>query len=458
MTTDLNRVVGYDDSTPDERLQRDEELAVEFTSPPQRAIRTSVSKQPLKKGWLFASVVMMGFSGLFAVYYLLTNRQAYATKPVPTEVEAAEIEQLYLQSETAGSESDNKTRMALGEQANDLVSFQELEEPAPEPEVEAPLPPVPVQPVAQVTPRPTPTPDPLQVWNQLQSVGSFGQVQVATSGSVSATIASSNQLSSTASASSRLSSLVASNRTAAADIPQSPAIDLRLERDFLNGGRSARAIAAGTTSEGTIEIPAIWSPYDEANGSTELFVIQLSSPLVDTAGVPVVPSGSELSVRIDRVEPTGYVRMSGVAIAKEVGGQKQQFPLPAGSVSVRGEGGDALLARNDPRLDPGGDIASMDAGLFALGGLGKVGELLNRADSVQTNSFSGFGGSSFSSSVDNGNTNIVGGILEGGANAILPSIQQRNQRAIQEAMQREQLWVVEAGTAVTVVVNREIQL
>ena len=448
-TERFNAVVGFDASDP-ARAALQEDVTVDVATDPGRSVRTSISRQPHKKGWLLGGVVVAGFATMFWLYSVVTDRMSVSSQPDEPEAEEAEIEQVLVQPDAVAVVDGSKTRMALGDQANDLETFQARQQPPEE------LPSAPVA-AAPPSPQPTASPDPLQVWNQMQSVGSFGQVQVAST-STSAPSNSPSSQSHSPDSSSRLASLVASRQAPASEVPQTPAIDLQLERDFFNGGSNGRTVAAGTMTEGTIQSPAIWSPYDESNGRPELFVIRLSAPLLDTSGAPVASAGSELSVRIERVEPTGYVRMSGVAIAREVAGTTEQIPLPEGSVSVRGEGGEALLARGDARLDPGGDIAAMDAGLFAIGGLGKVGELLNRADSVQTNSFSGFGGSSFSSSVDNGDTNIVGGILEGGANAILPGVQQRNQRAINEALDREQIWVVEAGTAVTVVVNQELRL
>ncbi|MGK7908449.1 MAG: hypothetical protein AB4040_14670 [Synechococcus sp.] len=298
----------------------------------------------------------------------------------------------------------------------------------------------------------------MQVLQQVTAMGSYGQIseppfltastQAAIAGDLTAT-----SLSPTTESQHWLKAQVTSDPNA---LPESDLqIDLGLERAYFQGTR-ARAIASGTMAEGQIAAPVVWSP-SSSEGSAERFVIRLDSPLHDTRGMPAVPTGSEVVVQVDGIDPNGYVRMSGVALVLNVD-SRQEIPLPAGVLSVRGEGGQPLLAQGDPRLDAGPDIASQEAGLFALGALGEVGRLLNRPSSVTSSStVSGFGGSTFSQ-VTNDSTNILGGVLAGGADAVIPGMQQRTQRSIDEAMDRERLWVVQAGQPVTVAVNREIRL
>ena len=287
----FNSVVGFDTSDP-ARAALQADVAVDVATAPDRSVRTSISRQPYKKGWLLGAFVVVSFAGMFWLYYFVTNRMSISSTPEAVEPEDSEIEQLVVQPESAAVVDGSKTRMALGEQANDLDSFQVR---ALEPEDVPPVPVAANPPPAQ--PQPTSTPDPLQVWNQLQSVGSFGEVQVAAnSTSVAANPPSRQHQSPDSNA--RLASLVASRETSSSEVAQTPAIDMRLEREFFNGGPTGRTVAAGTMAAGTIQSPAIWSPYDESSESTELFVIQLSGPLLDTSGYPIVPTGSELSVRI----------------------------------------------------------------------------------------------------------------------------------------------------------------
>lgn len=78
-------------------------------------------------------------------------------------------------------------------------------------------------------------------------------------------------------------------------------------------------------------------------------MVRLTSPLRDASNLPAIPTGSEVVVRVDGVMPNGYVRMSGVAFVTHLGGRRQEIPLAAGIVTIRGESGDALLAEGDRR-------------------------------------------------------------------------------------------------------------
>jgi Bacterial conjugation TrbI-like protein len=105
----------------------------------------------------------------------------------------------------------------------------------------------------------------------------------------------------------------------------------------------------------------------------------------------------------------------------------------------------------------GGEIASRDAETFAVGSLAKVGKVLNQPKEEQTSSNSGFGGTSSFSSIRKNRSNILGAVLEGGFEPLTQQILQRNQQALQEIQQRENVWYVKAGTDVQVFVNQTFQ-
>ena len=131
-----------------------------------------------------------------------------------------------------------------------------------------------------------------------------------------------------------------------------------------------------------------------------------------------------LVVLVDRVSENGLVQLSATQAIWEEQGFQRELVLPSQTLLVRGNDGDPLIAENYG--DIGGDIAAMDMGQFALGAIRRVGELYTRSDSrVQT----GDGTTVITES--NPEPNILAGALEGGSDAILDAISERNQQAIE---------------------------
>ncbi|MEM9315134.1 MAG: hypothetical protein AAGA95_10950 [Pseudomonadota bacterium] len=476
---DFNRMLGYDDRSPQQQvLEEDDDLLLELENL-YRPQRRTLADNPVAKATALAAIVLAVGGFAFFSYKLMTG--GFAPEPTASEVEEQDtaIARQMPQAEPTAIADDLKTRMALGEQANDLSEFERRQQSTPEPEPSpppepTPAPPPPAIPSASVPPppappEPEPSPDPLQLWAQINEIGSYSGASepafpVAASASAIADPLAEirsrpdplaliqdrpNALAVSVSSDPQRSPLAQSE-----GIESPPQVDLRLEREVLQGG-NARSIPAGTTATGVIASPIIWSP--EVESAAERFVVTLSSPLRDVENLPAIPSGSELVVQVDGVLPNGYVRMSGVAVIANLGDRRQEIPLDAEAISVRGAGGESLLAKSDPRLDPGGDIAAQEAGLFVLGALGEVGELLNRPDSSSTSSTSALGGSSVISTIENGEADLLGGVLKGGTDAVIPSMQDRAQRSVEEAQSRSPLWTLSAGQPVQIIVNREIR-
>ena len=103
--------------------------------------------------------------------------------------------------------------------------------------------------------------------------------------------------------------------------------------------------------------------------------------------------------------------------------------------------------------DPGDEIAAMDVGQFALGAVRRTAELYTRSDSrVETRN------NTTIVTEDNPDPNILAGVLEGGTDAILDSITERNRQAIATLESRPPIWVLDAGTPVQIFVNQSMQL
>ena len=180
------------------------------------------------------------------------------------------------------------------------------------------------------------------------------------------------------------------------------------------------------------------------------YLIELDAPLVYRDGTEAIPVGSQLVVQPVSVnESNGYAEL---AVVGYLDIDSQSHPLSAGMITINGPGGDPLIAQRYGDL--GGEIASNDIELFLIGALGEVGSVLNRPES-QTSTNSIFGSST---STQNGDANIFGAVLEGGATAIADRMGDRNDERLDDLLAREVIYFLGAGTEVEIYVNQEFEL
>ncbi|WP_121969219.1 TrbI/VirB10 family protein [Leptolyngbya sp. BC1307] len=214
-------------------------------------------------------------------------------------------------------------------------------------------------------------------------------------------------------------------------------------------GETARmqALIVGGHASGELATPVVL----DSEGVGDRFLVVLADPLMDNSASVAIPAGSLLTVKVDRTSEDGLVQMSATQAVWEENGFQRELVLPSRTLLIRGNGGNPLMAESYG--DVGGDIAAMDMGQFALGAIRRVGELYTRSDSrIQT----GDGTTVITES--NPAPNILAGVLEGGTDAILDSIAERNQRAIEKLEQRPRIPYIPAGTSVQVFVNQSMQM
>ena len=89
--------------------------------------------------------------------------------------------------------------------------------------------------------------------------------------------------------------------------------------------------------------------------------------------------------------------------------------------------------------------------------MAKVGKVLNQPKEEQISTNSGLGSINSFSLIRRSRSNILGAVLEGGFEPLTQQILQRNQQALQEIQQRQEVWYVKAGTNVQVFVNQSFQ-
>jgi hypothetical protein len=118
---------------------------------------------------------------------------------------------------------------------------------------------------------------------------------------------------------------------------------------------------------------------------------------------------------------------------------------------IRGEDGNPLVA--EIHHDREAAITARDVGQFALGAIRGAASTYTRANTrVQT------GNGATIITENNPAPNILAGALEGGTDAILDTITDRNQRAAEALEQRPHIPYIQAGTPVQVFVNQSMQM
>lgn len=332
--------------------------------------------------------------------------------------------------------------------------------------------------------------DPMKQWMSLAKLGSYGHAVVDENSNAQS---GDEQVASTASGTINDSSSSVTSPVSVASVPQAtPVIRTKTankenknatdeeasilagvpsdnvsneEANILTGTPLAevRNLQVGQLVDGTLATPVIWSggtSADSRNSTSvnasekttqeraEQFVVRLEQPLVDDSGQVLLPSGSMAVFAVNSVHPSGLVNCDARALI--VNGQ--EYHLPPGAISIRGEDGKPLTASKWD--DKGPEIASMDASTAIFGSLANVGRILNQPRSEEYDDFDSGFGSRRRTRIDRGRPNLLGAVLEGGMTPLLQQIQRRNERAIASIQARPNLWYVSANQKVTVFVNR----
>ncbi|MEH2238332.1 hypothetical protein [Nostoc sp.] len=206
---------------------------------------------------------------------------------------------------------------------------------------------------------------------------------------------------------------------------------------------------------------------DETGGQKNVFVVRLTEPLKSTDGAIAVPANTEFLAEIGSLSEQGLLQMNIVKVISRNNSNPTEQSLPNNAIILRGTQGKPLIANKFPSQSS--SIASMDAGLFILGGIGKAAELVNLPDteviplpSTVNTPANGTTPASTSSTtslttVTQPRRNLAAGVVEGGLNSVVPQIAQRNQQAIAQMSQQGGVWFLPAGTNVEIYVNQATQ-
>jgi hypothetical protein len=216
-----------------------------------------------------------------------------------------------------------------------------------------------------------------------------------------------------------------------------------LQENPLN--QQERNFQVGQLAEASLLTPIVAS--DRANSPTanqnqERFVIKLNQPLKDSNGQALLPAGALVIFVVAGVNANGLVMPNAIAVVVD----GKEYQLPPNVISLRGSDGKPLIASKWG--DPGGAIARMDATTAVMGAVGKVGQIMNQPRREQQEDSDNIYGNRRSTTIERGEPNLLGAVLEGGLNPLQQQIQQRNQQAVQEMQNRPTLWYVPEGKKV----------
>ncbi|MEH2369216.1 hypothetical protein [Nostoc sp.] len=327
----------------------------------------------------------------------------------------------------------------------------------------SPQPPVvnPTQPVVNVTP-PTP-PSPFEEWARLAKLGSYGQVNP------------SNQPTSN----------IATLEPATNAQPQQEATNPNPEQNTPQPENSAvsqaqpqgqKSVAVGSSAKAVLATAIFGETSNKSGGGGDaeeaknVFVIRLKEALKSTDGAIALPANTEFLAEIGSLSEQGLLQMNVVKVISQNNGNPTEQSLPNNAIILRGTQGKPLIANKFPGQSS--SIASMDAGLFVLGGIAKAAELVNRPDTkLVPYSITSTSSNPTENDPNNTNTNTSSGlvsetdnrrnlgaaVLEGGMNSVVPQIAQRNQQAIAQMSQQGGVWFLPAGTNIEIYVNQATQ-
>ncbi|WP_414587253.1 hypothetical protein [Scytonema sp. PCC 10023] len=260
------------------------------------------------------------------------------------------------------------------------------------------------------------------------------------------------------------------NRTNTTTNPQEQSLASNQTKQY--GGK---AIAIGTKAKAVLAADIAGeanrpgtnnsSSNNNNNKDDSQFVVRLREPLKSVDGAIALPKNTELVAQIKQISEGGWVQLSVVSVNFQNNGNITEIRLPPDAIKIRRPGGRPLLARKYP--DKSGKIAANDAFSGLLGGLGQVGDILNRPETKlrrqcePNNTTTTINGTTtttssndcYSYSETDQQRNIPAAVLEGASKAMVPQLNNRNNQATQEMM-KSNIWHLEAGTEVEVYANK----
>ncbi|WP_414623105.1 TrbI/VirB10 family protein [Calothrix sp. CCY 0018] len=298
---------------------------------------------------------------------------------------------------------------------------------------------IPQQPLVEIAP--PPEPNPMQEWARLAKLGSYGQVSFGENGSVS------NRTS---------PQRVEVARKVEQKEPQAKPETKKPTRTARESTRrNSKTIPMGSSAKAELATPIYGETSRsrrEENEDNNVYVVSLKQSLKAADGTAALPTGSQIYAKIDSISENGLMQLEIVKIKTRENGEIVEKTVPQNALMIRGKQGKPLIAKQ--YRNNGSSIARNDALSFALGGVGKAAELINRTESEVV---TGENGTIAVTNV-NRDPSLAAGILEGGIKTVVPQITRRNQRAASEMSRKTNIWYLPEGKEVEVFVNQETRI
>ncbi len=447
----------------------------QITDPNSVRTKQTLSANPFAKAGLVGATTLVAvvFAGGFLSQIMggggkqAVKRNVVIQPPQPKTPDR--LEQLETEVDTL------KTKLALAKQSEAVkAAQQELRRTKPKSEVvKKPAPPAPIpvknvappevitkivrepqplpkpeiQPAPPAPPAPPPKPDPMQEWQTLAKLGSYGMV--------TQDISEQNTAKTPSAPAKKTESPLDRSKP---DLKPKSNTSIASQRKRRNSkstviGSSAEAvIATAIFGETTKSRRRSRSSKNNSNssGDENIFVVRLEEPLKARDGEVVVPAGSEILTQVSSISDRGLMRLNATKVLLKDKDELIEKSITPNALTIRAPEGKPLIAKNYP--NKGSSIAQRDAVTFALGGLGRAAQLFNRTETRIVRDE----GAVFSET-NNDDPNIAAGILEGGMRSVVPQITRRNQQAISKMSRKSDIWFLKAGKEVEVYVNQEVR-
>jgi hypothetical protein len=452
----MNELLDLTDDNPTEDLTEteinglDEDNETEQEQKPQ-----GFSKNPWTKLTLIALVAGLGFGTVgFFLANIPTTGNSTSAERLNSEKEEEEIEirsnEEELKAQLAVARQERQM-IELGERMNNELPNVVIEKPKkiPEPEIIVESPPL-ISPIHEAPPPvyqpptpksnpPTPKPNPppqhsLNDWLALAGMGSYGGGVVNSEQSQQPEQPPPRQ--------------IINQPTVQPVVNTQPRINLLAQSNPQNNlSREEQRLMGRTFLRAGTRVKAeIVNSMIAVEGESPFLAVITSEP-IEVDGRIVIPAGTEIIFE-SGVHSSGLVVANAISLFMD----STEIELPSQVLQLRTGEGQPLMAsrQNNPR----GEILRRDATGFALGALGKVGEITNRARTTST--FTGVTGTGSTSTFNE--PNYTGAVLEGGFNPLARQWEQRNQDAIKQLQNQGVVWAIPPGQSVEIIIARSFSL
>jgi small nuclear ribonucleoprotein (snRNP)-like protein len=213
-----------------------------------------------------------------------------------------------------------------------------------------------------------------------------------------------------------------------------------------------KEVSLGTTINAQVIMPMVWDIGSTNDPRLQRFAVELTEDMKATDNSVALPKGTVFVAETNSVsENTNLVSASAIAVVySDQKGNVRQEMIPAGSVLIRGEDGEALVAVG--LNDPGTAIARQDLLVAILGSLGRIGEILNQPE-VETRTASSdedFAQTVISRSRE---PELWAAALEGFFSTTADRLSERSDQAVEELLSRPNVAVLPEETKTSIVIN-----